>query len=55
MEDLESKFSLFLSQFQNDQEINFLFQFLDIMVQQYKTNPEKVLGKKKTELVFNQF
>ena len=40
----EEKFSIFFNQFDNDTEIEFLFNFLEIVIIQYKADPRKVCG-----------
>ncbi len=41
---LEEKFAIFFSQFKTDEDIRFLFEFLDCMVTQYKSDPVQVVG-----------
>lgn len=40
----EEKFSIFFNQFSTDREYELLFQFLDLLLMQYKLNPTEVCG-----------
>ena len=63
MEKFQEKFKVFFNQFDSDDEIALLFQYLDLILSQYKIDPVKVCGinlftftfKKKNECILINF